>query len=765
MKKVILLLTLIYLSAYNCFAQYNVGIANGFSSDSFNQLSDLSGFAIFSVGNGQGYTQSASTVDLIPNVWKGTQNSNWENSANWHYQYIPNIDSDIYISDIEGHAPLNHLVLNSDKEIGSLFSANSAWNIDLNGYKLAIKGTISSNNVSKIDARNSNSIITFAGSATQDFSSDVFVDSKLSNLIINNPAHVNLSGNLNLTDTIASNSGRLNTVTNTATLTYAGNAQQTIGSRIFHSDQVYNLVIDNENGVIQNGDFTIQNNFTINAAKRYQINTNNCLTVNGTVTNNANSGGLIIKAASGENNGSFIFPQGQTVNATVEFFSKASWDKSDPVSTNIYKWQYFGPPATQVIAMPTFDMSYVRQYNEAGKGAGTNNNPVKRWLQLSRSSILSPFAGYEIVQQNPCTYSISGTLVNRDYNSGPMNYTTGADYPGMYILSNPYTASIDIANFRSEDFGTETEKTIYQYSTGSLYQWSQSSMGIGQGQYYAVPLEYAANEHMGLPRYISSMQGFMIRKLNPNTSNTENFTFKIPYNIVKVKNTTQQRIKAYENAYTSIEVSGSRFTDKVWLNTNEGCTNDFDNGFDAYKMSGSVLSPQIMMRENGKDYQINTLPCLNNATLAFKAGEDENYELVVSNHNTSQYYSTLYLIDLHEGITIDISGLKTTYSFSQQASSTPQERFRIVTQQDVSTSNNTQNHTAPIFVYHKNIVVDVRYTGKGILTLYNTEGKIVFKKEIESEHIENIKTSVVRGIYLVRFNADNGCFQKNVFFE
>lgn len=79
--------------------------------------------------------------------------------------------------------------------------------------------------------------------------------------------------------------------------------------------------------------------------------------------------------------------------------------------------------------------------------------------------------------------------------------------PGMYIYANPYTAAIDIANFRNEDFGAETEHTIYIYNTGSLKDWTTANnlTGSSPGQYIATPIQHANYPGIGLPRYIPSM--------------------------------------------------------------------------------------------------------------------------------------------------------------------------------------------------------------------------------------------------------------------
>lgn len=754
MKKVTLLLTLICLSANNCFAQYNVGIGNGFSFDSFNQLSDLNGFAIFSVGIGQGHAQSSTTVELIPNVWKGTTSTNWSTASNWHYQYVPASNADIYFYS----TPTNHAYLDQNRTVGSINNAQPNFSLHTNGFKLTLTDSIKQSNDATIDARSSGSTVEFAGLANQLIPANTFTNNEVNTLIINNSADVNLAGEMRVLNTITAISGRLNTVANLGTITYAGTAAQTIESGLFTSDIVYNLVADNANGVIQNSDFTIQNNFTINAAKFYQINPNKCLTVNGTVTNNAGANGLVIKAASNESNGTFIYPQNQTVNATVEFYSKAWWNKTDPEPTNRYKWQFFGSPVSSITAGPTFDGAYVRKHNEAGTGAGRSNEPVKRWLQLVNESEIIPFAGYEIVQEAPVTYSIKGTLVNSDFASGQLNYTSGAENPGMYIYANPYTASIDIANFRNADFGSETEHTIYIYNTGSLKDWTTANnlTGSSPGQYIATPIQHANYPELGLPRYIPSMQAFLIRKLNFDTNNLTNFTFNIPYSVVKAKNTLQLRAKQATQTHTNIEVNGSRFSDKVWLLTQNECSKDFDNGWDAQKLSGSILTPQLMIREKAVDFQINTVNDINDTYLAFQAGEDENYTLTFNHSNTSELYPKIYLIDIQENKTTDISNTGSSYSFSQKPTNTAETRFKIVTQLDNSTAITETKQATTIFVYNKNIVVDARNTNGGDLNIYDTNGKTLFTRKIQSTGIETIETNLQKGVYIVKFTSTQG---------
>jgi len=679
------------------------------------------------------------------NKWVGTYSTNWNDATNWSGNLVPAADASIEFYS----SPLNHLYLDQDRSVTNITNAQSTYRVVTNGHKLTIKGSLNFTGGAQIDANASSSTIEFAGSSAQSIPSGSLYNNGIYDLLINNADNVTLNGTLKLLNAITSTSGYLDASTNSPNVTYAGSASQSLEDARYLSNTIYDLTIDNSTGVNLNTDITVSNNLVINSGKSLTISVANQMLVQGTVTNNAGTSGLVIKSSSVAPNGSFIFynSSGNPVPATVEMYSKAAATTYDPSTDSYsdYKWQYFGVPLRYVDPDPTFTGSVVRIWKEAG------TNISNHWLYETNDSSIYSFRGYEITQISPKTIYFTGQLENANYSSR-LPYTLTALYPGQQILSNPYTAAIDI---RQLTFGTQTEATVYQYNCGSYSEWTsnagEGTVGDYPGQYTSSPQNLAGN--VGIPRQIPSMQGFLVKAM----SNSANATLAIPYSSTVMKNADQQRVKNSsvntELPSTYIEVKGSRFSDRMWLFTNPDCTHAFDNGWDGLKnFSSSVYVPQIFVSEPSGDFQISTVDNINNTQIGFYSGEDSIYTLTINQQNTSGVYPTLYLIDQQKDTTIDISETGTTYTFLVRSTDTLVNRFKIVINQGVTTSTAKEvRNKLEIFNSNHSIIVHNYEDQKGYIVLYDISGKFVFKHPFDADGITTIKAAdLPTGVYIAK---------------
>jgi hypothetical protein len=422
-----------------------------------------------------------------------------------------------------------------------------------------------------------------------------------------------------------------------------------------------------------------------------------------------------------------------------------------------YKWQFFGIPVQTLSASPTFDGGYVRKYNEAGIGTGYTSD--KHWIQLVAGNTLTPFTGYEATQTAAKTFYFQGDLVNSTYNSGQLAYTTGNPliYTGQHLIGNPYTAAIDIKQLV---FGNRTEASVYLYNTGSLAEWTSNSgistPGNSPGQYTVATYNTAGVD--GIPGQIPSMQAFLIKAMK----DTVTATISIPYSSVVVKNTDLQRAPTFnksaspEKIYTKIEVQGSRYGDRLWIFSDPTCTRNFDNGWDGYKFLGSLSVPQIFSIESDGYYQINGVDNIDNSIIGFQKGEDSNYKLVFSHENDESNYSKLYLIDLQEGTTTDITQSGTEYPFIS-TSSDPVNRFKIVTSLGVATGNNKSIDNNKLTISNLNQTFTVKNSTNlsGNLFIYDMSGRLVQKYELTSNGEIKFETNLPVGLYNVQATTKN----------
>jgi len=473
---------------------------------------------------------------------------------------------------------------------------------------------------------------------------------------------------------------------------------------------------------------------------------------------------LIVKAATDNTtpNGTLIF-HNTSVNppsATVEMYSKASWNKSLGTNSS-YNWQYFGVPVLSVTASTTFDGAFVRKWDETGTSISNH------WIQQNNASVLTPFTGYEICQSGPATYTIQGQLVNSPFISGPLTisyYTSNSPknalFPGQYIFANPYTAAIDIRQLKS---GSGAQQTVYMYNTGSYTAWNSINGSISNdstlyaaGQYIAVPFYTAGNSK--LPRQIPSMQAFLIRPNDITIATNYNFSFD--YSSVVMKNIALQRApnttdaSSSEMVCTKIDVTGKNANDRMWLFSQPGCTRNFDNGWDGAKIPGAAVTPQIFAIEPDNNYQVDAVEDINNTVLGFQAGQDKDYTLTFTHQNLADKYSGVFLVDLVENKTIDITASGSTYSFTAESSPTPVKRFIIATR-DIENETAIGNTQLKVLVTGNIVLVQNSGNQNGELSIFDIMGHFIKKTFFGSYGVTAVQIGSISGVYIATAIAGN----------
>jgi len=492
-----------------------------------------------------------------------------------------------------------------------------------------------------------------------------------------------------------------------------------------------------------NGNWTCSN-LTINAGAVLTINTSCGLKVNGVLINKATASGLVIKADADNPNGTLTFVNGNPL-ATVEMYSKASWDLNQAVGSR-YSWQFFGIPVKTVLITDAFTNCFVRQYDE------TSVNDAGLWTDQSPNVSLTSGTGYEIVQHAPKIYQIQGELTNQDFNK-TLDYTTGANFPGQHIFANPYTAAVDI---KAVQFGPNTEQSIYLYNTGTYNQWLDNVKNESNGT-TAAPGQYIVTTPqtvgtLGVPTQIPSMQGFLMK-----TTNLTSGSVTIPYASATMNNTEQQRAPGKNKMITSgkvatrIDLSGSHYADCMWIFTDPGCTTKFDNGWDGYKMMGSLQSPQLYAMEPDGNYQIDAVSDISGTVIGFNAGQDTDYKLTFTHQNTDTRYSALYLIDATENKTIDITASGSEYAFTATSTPGTTSRFKIITDTDANTGIPQVTSSVKIINSNGTLVINNLTDQNGDLTLYTMNGLAVKKIEFKTNSITSFSTAnLLPGAYVAK---------------
>ncbi len=485
---------------------------------------------------------------------------------------------------------------------------------------------------------------------------------------------------------------------------------------------------------------------TINSGAKLTLNADQTLLTN-TFTNNAGVSGLVIKASSTLPNATFAYNIG-TPSATVEMYSKASWNL-EIAKGDRFNWQYIGIPVKTLAYSPVFDNSIVRRYNESA------TDDASLWKMETADSTLTSGTGYELTQEAAKLYSFKGELRTGDFEA-KLPYSIGAQYPGQHIFGNPFTTAVNISQI---DYGLNTEQSVYLFNTGTYNNWKEDATSLGNkaGQ-YTVSTKLTAGV-AGIPAQIPSMQGFLMKTTGTNPGS---FTFGYYTGGLYINKEMQRAPRTNatnEKVITRIDVTSKQSADRMWIFTEPTCTRNFDNGWDGYKMMGSVVNPQLFAMEADGNYQINAVPTINETYLGFQAGQDTDYTLKFMQLNVASTYNKLYLMDLVDGHIVDITADGSEYSF--KASSTPQavKRFKIVADADNSTGNTEiVNNNLKISHSNETIYIENRSDQRGTFTLYDLKGVAIKINLFDAQKVSLISTrGLIPGVYLIK--AGNGIVQ------
>jgi hypothetical protein len=555
------------------------------------------------------------------------------------------------------------------------------------------------------------------------------------------------------------------TLNSAANYIFSGSAQTTTGLPA----TVHDLTFSNTGLKNLAGNVLVSNNLTINDEASLHIAPAQVVSAL-TVLNNAGVAGIFVNSdiTGVLPSGTLIFGNDISLNpvpATVRFYSKAFIDPDA-------KWQYFGIPFTEYVPGGTLGPYKKYSWDET-----YSNNT--HWKIVEPNSTMLPFLGYAITQPSADYYDISGNLTNESLVMS-LSYTPPVIpndpnvYPGSHILANPYTASIPIAliNFAG------MEESVAFYNTGSYNDWltnnSQTYNSL-PGQYLNVPKLQAGQS--GLPVSIPSMQGFLVKVLNPNPPTpvkresqgmqlpvVPEGLIEIPY--VPVLNTEPLRSKKdiQPMVSTIIDIKGENLSDRMWLFTNVSCTKDFDNGWDSRKMMGSNSAPQLYFVENDNKFQVSTVDDINGSFIGFRKGIDNEYTMIFTHNNTELAYPNgIYLMDLVANKTVDVTENGSTYTFNVSSSSpikmakAPAEaevtRFKIVTSPGITTDKNSIKNEIKVIVSEKSIIFDNQTERQAQMSLFDVTGKAVMCSVVKAG-VSTVNVNVTAGTYLVQVIAD-----------
>lgn len=472
------------------------------------EAAGVPGTALFTVNpgatlitaNAGGISGSVSQTNIIA-TYSSSANYEFRGASTGTFVTSPSAATvhDLIINNTSGNVALT----NSLQVAGVSSLANG--NLQLGSNTLTLAGATPVVTNGSIDASANGSSVVFSGPAMQDIASGLFYTSTVYDLTIANASNVTLNGTLRLLNTLTASAGRLDAVTNSPTVVYAGAASQTIGDQ-YLNNQVYNLTIDNSNGVSLNTNFTINNNLLINASKLFTVGAGKDLTVSGAIANAAGTAGFVLQSdAAGT---ASLLHQTDAVPATVQRY----------ISGSAEAWHFLSAP----VAGQSISGSWLPS-GTYGNGTGYDlyvwNEPSSCWIyKLNTTATINwntvhPGTDFQVgrgylysVQTANPTKIFSGNL-----NNGALTYpltvsSTIDSLKGFNLVGNPFPSSVDW----KDALGWTRDKLEVTGGGYDVWIWNQAENNYGV---------YNSNDAVDMgtnsvSRFIAPMQGFFVKAVS-----------------------------------------------------------------------------------------------------------------------------------------------------------------------------------------------------------------------------------------------------------
>ena len=368
---------------------------------------------------------------------------------------------------------------------------------------------------------------------------------------------------------------------------------------------------------------------------------------------------------------------GEMPEATIELFSKGYYNKEAAVA-NSATWQCVGSPIADegVSAKTIYKKSWIYSWNEK----------EDEWQNHRSTLELEPFTGYLTTQYQ---YS-AGTLLTYKgdilpVNAGVKTINLAKEGNGRNFLANSYTAPIDITKFEEGDF-VNADMTIYILNTGSKQNESDAAElgNDAPGKFFSVPVGNAEELEEGDPLLIAPMQGFCVLASKADAQvrlNYSRLVWGVNYTgdrAPKPLRVAKQNTSSPVTGKVKISLKTDESGDCLYLLESENFRPEFENGYDAHKMSNVMSDMLEVFAIEGEDtLSVDATNSIVGTHIGVRTNDETAYTFVFSNLRGEQ---DLALLDMETGDETDIEE-GNDYTFfidGNQTNSVISERFMII---------------------------------------------------------------------------------------
>ncbi len=561
----------------------------------------------------------------------------------------------------------------------------------------------------------------------------------VNNLTINKSSGVSLGQSFAVNGTLTLTSGAISLNLKTLSfgsigiLKYNGTSYTTTSDAEFpatNGPKDLNISDANALGLTLHANRTLAGSLTIANGKVFIIPSTKQLTVTGTLTNNADITGLVLKSdATGT--GSLIHNTAD-VPATIERYITGS------STLTTMQYHQVSIPLTAA-ANPTSNLfvgSYLFDFTEAALTSG-DWNP----LGNSTSTALDVDKGYLIYypENTPATYTFAGPL--RNGTVSPVITYADASH-GYNLVPNPYPSAINWALIPTK---TNLADAFWTWNPALLnYGAYGTAVGLGTSsttQYIPVGQAFFVRATSASPA-LSLTNAARVHNSQPFLKNTENFA-----NILR------------------LSVSGNNSSDEVLVAFNTTWTSGSDNA-DVHKMYGTDTSPQLScIASDGEHLSINALPFTSGdviVPLAFSLNASTDVTFTASGMESFYESIPMYLEDLTTGTITDLRA-NPVYTFSHTAGDAG-NRFRLRFKGVTGTPEQPTTAPGHVFVSQGKLFVDIPAMQQSMATLsvFDALGRQLISRKEVLQGIVQLPAPTAPGVYIVRVMTGNMSFTGKV---
>lgn len=500
-----------------------------------------------------------------------------------------------------------------------------------------------------------------------------------------------------------------------------------------------------ENAVTINGDVTydpvistdvVVNSLLIEPGASVTVASTGTLTVNYQLTNNAGTGGLVIKSSSATQTGSLLHNT-TGVNATVERFLSLGTSTATDQVYHLFSAPVSGQAVTLFTENPKlFGFFRYDEFNNQWVNWGSTSPPfgdnfvVGRGYTVNFTTDQTPvFQG--VLQSGTITFNTSG--VQAFTNSHPE-----LDGWGWNLIGNPYPSAIDwdAAGWTK----TNINNAIYHRIDGNWFAYNDGTPFDAN----IIPLGQAV---------------FVQANANPVLAMNNSVRLHSNHEYYKEQKTLENLL--------DITASGNDLTDHAYIHFRDFATENFDADYDAIKMfSGEADYPQIYtMSPDQTQLSIDkrSIPQENKSIpLCFKAGTNGNYYLNFTGF--SSFAPTAKCI-LEDRILNTFTDLRThpDIQFSYSTSDDPR-RFILHFENMVGIDDPIDQQKLSLYAFGSNLYLDCSgKTGQVTFEAYNASGQKILGSEYSLSGPLTIPLTGIKGFLLVKVSGNDFTVSRKVY--